>query len=92
MSTARQKTPTVYESEKLTFCAYLVASGKAQLVDTKPTGNGRQVAFLLSYAPTKEEIAEFFSGSATVSALRYSEAMSTLKSAAYEGIRRNGRF
>lgn len=78
---------SVYKSEKLTFCAYLVASGKSQLVGTEPTGIGRQVTFLLSNEPSAIEISAFFNGSATVSALHYAEALSTLKSAAYEGRR-----
>lgn len=92
MNKSREKTPTVYESEKLIFCAWLIATGKARLIGTKPTGNGRQVAFLLSHVPSDKEVAEFFGGTATVPALRYAETIANLKSAAYEGIRRDGRF
>jgi len=70
----------------------LIAIGKARLIGTRPTGNGRQVAFLLSYVPSDEEVAEFFGGTATVPALRYAETIANLKSAAYEGMRRDGRF
>lgn len=89
MTTPKQKTSQVYESEKLIFSAWLVATGKATLKGTRATGNGRQVAFILSYTPTTEEIASFFSAEATVSALRYAEAISTLKSAAHESFRHN---
>ena len=80
-----------YRTEKLTFAAYLVASGKAQLAGTEPNEGKSNVLFLLSQHPTQSDVTDFFSGSATVSALRYSEAINTLKSAAYEWKRRTGR-
>jgi len=79
-----------YRTEKLTFAAYLIASGKAELVATEPTKGSKNVLFVLSHSPTRDEITGFFSGTATVSALRYSEAMNTLKSAAYEWKRQTG--
>jgi len=92
MNKSKDNPSPVYVSEKLIFCAWLVATGKAKLTGTRPTGNGRQVAFLLSYVPSEEEVAEFFGGTATVPALKYAETIANLKSAAYEGLRRNGRF
>lgn len=89
MTTSKQKTSQVYESEKLIFAAWLCASGKATLMGTKPTGNGRQVSFVLSYTPTEKETADFFNGTAEISALKYATAISNLKSAAYENLRRH---
>ena len=82
-----QPIQTVYRTEKLTFAAYLIAANKAELVGTEPSGNGRNVLFLLSIRPSDDDITRFFNGNATVSALRYSETMNTLKSAAYEARR-----
>jgi hypothetical protein len=87
MMPAKQK---AYKTEKLTFAAYLIASGKAQLVGTERYGSGTNVLFVLSEVPTEFELTEFFNGSAQVSALRFSEAMNTLKSIAHEGRRCHG--
>jgi hypothetical protein len=87
MMPAKQK---AYKTEKLTFAAYLIASGKAQLVGTERNGSATNVFFMLSEAPTESELTEFFNGCAQVSALRFSEAMNTLKSIAHEGRRCHG--
>ena len=76
-----------YRTEKLTFAAYLVATGKAGLQGTEPNGQSKNVLFVLSHEPSQDEITAFFSGAAQVSALRFAEAISTLKSAAYEARR-----
>jgi len=75
-----------YRTEKLTFAAYLIASGKARLMRTEPTGLGRQVSFVLDAIPSAEDIGNFFNGCATISAIRYAEALNLLKSAAHEGV------
>ena len=75
---------THYKSEKLTFCAWLIAVGKATLVGTEPTGYGKQMFFILSKCPTEKEVSEFYSGEGIVSALEYSEVMARLKSIVYE--------
>ena len=82
-----QTSHPVYRTEKLTFAAYLIAANKSELAGTEPSGNGKNVLFLLSRPPTDDDVTRFFSGGATVSALRYSEAINTLKSAAYEARR-----
>lgn len=82
-----QSKPLVYRTEKLTFAAYLIAADKAELVGTEPTGSSRNVLFLLSNSPGACDVTEFFNGRATVKALRYSESINTLKSAAYEARR-----
>ncbi len=73
-----------YSTEKLTFAAYLIATDRAKLLGTNRAGAGRKVAFLLSQEPLPEEVTAFFNGSATVSALRFAEAINTLKGAAFE--------
>jgi len=80
-----------YETEKLTFAAYLLASGKSELKEAKPVTRSNIVLFVLSPPPSNEDITNFFNGTGQVSALKFSEAMNTLKSAAYE-IRRGNRL
>ena len=82
--TKRTSPPSGYQTEKLTFAAYLIASDRAELLGAQPIGKGKAVAFTLSQAPSSDEITAFFNGSGTVSALRFAEAMNTLKSVAYE--------
>jgi len=79
-----------YETEKLTFAAYLIASKRCDFVGVKPIQGTRNVVFILSAPPLNDDITGFFNGSATVSALRLAETLSTLKSAAYEVRRNNG--
>ena len=86
MSSTREH--ACYETEKLVLAAYLIASGQASLLGTKPVQHSRNVVFLLSARPSADEITHFFSGAATVSALRYAETINTLKGAAYEGRKR----
>ena len=81
---------TYYKTEKLTFASYLIASGKVELVGTEPTPGSRNVTFILSKKPTDEQISGFFNGSAQVSALRYSEVISSLKGIAFEARRSHG--
>ena len=81
-----------YKTEKLTFAAYLIATGKAELVGTEPTPGSRQVTFVLSKHPSDEDISAFFTGSGKVSALRFSEVINSLKGVAHETRRNNGRL
>ena len=90
MPAIEAKKPTPYRTEKLTFASYLIAAGKAELVGTEPIGNGRNVLFVLSMEPSQNDLAGFFGGAATVSALRYSETMNTLKGMAHEARRCHG--
>jgi len=85
-------TGKAYRTEKLTFAAYLIASGKAQLMGTERHSSATNVLFVLSQAPSETDLTGFFSGTGQVSALRYSEAMNTLKSIAHEGRRHHGRL
>jgi len=79
-----------YKTEKLTFAAYLIASGKCELVGTEPTPGSRNATFLLSKQPSDEDVSAFFTGSGQVSALRYSEVINSLKGVAYEARKGNG--
>ncbi len=82
--TERTTHPSGYETEKLTFAAYLIVSDRAELIGARPMGKGRAVAFILSNAPTPDDVTCFFNGAGTVSALRFAEAINNLKSVAYE--------
>jgi hypothetical protein len=73
-----------YETEKLTFAAYLIATNRAELLGARPMGKGKAVAFVLSKVPSDSDVTAYFNGAGTVSALRFAEAINTLKSVAYE--------
>jgi len=79
-----------YVTEKLILAAYLIASGKADLLSARSSPGNANVSFVLSTIPTRQEITDFFNGVAQVSALRYSEAITNLKSIAHEERRRHG--
>ena len=74
----------LFETEKLNLAAYLIASGSAELVRTYQSSSGAPVTFALSRWPSQETIASFFTGTGVVSALKYSEALTNLKSAVFE--------
>ncbi|MCX6834943.1 MAG: hypothetical protein NTW07_07390 [candidate division Zixibacteria bacterium] len=82
--TERSSTHLGYQTEKLTFAAYLIATDRAELLGAQPIAKGRAVAFLLSKSPTPDDVTSFFNGSGVVSALRFAEAINNLKSVAYE--------
>ena len=74
---------TQFRTTKMALAAYVLATGRATLIGTEPDEGSSRVSFLLSQTPTKEEITSYYSGSGTVSALRYWEALSSLRAAAY---------
>ncbi|MEK7774849.1 MAG: hypothetical protein AAB305_03075 [Candidatus Zixiibacteriota bacterium] len=86
----KRATPPLYETEKLTFAAYLITACQNELVSARPTGQNRKVVFQLSQVPTQDQLRTFFDGTAKVSALRYAEVINRLKGAAYEVLRCNG--
>lgn len=88
--TSRTNHRRSYETEKLTFAAYLIATEKAELIGASPVGKGKTVTFLLSKIPSNEDVTSFFNGAGTVSAIRFAEAINTLKSVAYEVKRCHG--
>jgi hypothetical protein len=87
MQREERSNPTHYKTEKLTFAAYLMVALKAELVGVAPIGNSRNCLFILSKAPSQEQITGFFNGTARVPALKYAEAVNSLKSIAYEARR-----
>ena len=82
--------PSIYQTDKLSLAAYLVAAGIAQLAGVSPIEGSGKVAFRLSEAPSPEQLARYFSGEATVSALRFGDALSNLKAAVFEAKRAAG--
>lgn len=88
--TNRKQNQGNYETEKLTFAAYLIATERAELIAAKPMGKGKAVAFLLSKRPTSDDLTSYFNGTGTVSALRFAETINTLKSVSYEVLRCRG--
>ena len=82
---------TNYQTDKLSLAAYLVAAGIARLSGVLPIDGSAKVAFRLSEAPSPEQLARYFSGEATVSALRFSDTLSNLKAAVFEAKRATGR-
>lgn len=81
------KSNNPYKTEKLVFSAFLIASGKAELVSVEPIPGSHNVIFVLSQAPSQEIITGFFSGASQISALRYSEAITMLKGVSHEAKR-----
>ena len=73
-----------YETQRLSLAAFLMAANHATLVSVRRAAGAQNVSFVLSKTPAKNVVDEFFSGAAQVSALRYSEAIHTLKGAIYE--------
>jgi hypothetical protein len=67
-----------YQTYDLVLAAYLVAGDVCRLVDIRSSGNGRKL-FCFDPAPSKEQLIQFYSGEALVSARRFAEVFSTLK-------------
>jgi hypothetical protein len=72
-----------YQTDKITFAAYLIATGKSELVKVLSNGTDKRVTFVLAPTPTVSDIAAFFDGNAQVPAINYSEAINELKRQAY---------
>jgi hypothetical protein len=87
MKTSTKSKSDLYETEKLTFAAYIVASGKARFISTSPVPGSKIVSFILSNPPADGDVDNFFSGKAMVSAIKFAAALNTLKSAAFEAKR-----
>lgn len=87
MQREERSNPAHYKTEKLTFAAYLIVALKAELVGVAPMSNSRNCLFILSKTPNSEQVTGFFNGTAKVSALKYAEAVNSLKSIAYEARR-----
>jgi len=86
------KSNSTFQTEKLTWAAYLISAGKAKLVRAEPIPGTHNVTFILEGepgTPTQEDLSGFFTGTAQVSALRFSEVITSLKAISYEA-RKNG--
>lgn len=70
----------IFLTEDLNLAAYLTASGKSRLHGIVG-GNSWKKSFKLSPAPSNEEIAAYYAGTAKISALRLCETLRSLKSA-----------
>ncbi len=75
-----------YETQRLNFAAFLIASGRSCYKGTRSLRGTRDVAFILSQAPTERDRNDFFSGAGQVSALKYAEVLNSLKGAIYEAM------
>ena len=73
-----------YESEQLEFVAYLVTSGKFELVGARLLGPRQVVSFIVTPFPTKKDLQDYYSGTAEVSALQLSQAIRIFRSLADE--------
>jgi hypothetical protein len=69
-----------YETTDLAFASFLVASGRAYLVDIRRNGHGKKI-FVFNPYPTEQVILGFYNGSEKVSAKRLIEAYQNLKQA-----------
>jgi len=83
MSLKSNSTIDTYQTDKITFAAYLIATGKSELVNVLSNGTDRRVTFVLAPTPTVSDIAAFFDGNAQVPAINYSETINELKRQAY---------
>jgi len=84
MRMTQDQISSYYETHKLALAAFLIASGKAKLLSASLLSDGATVVFHLSEQPSDTDIATFFNGSATVSALRLVESMTNLKNVVFE--------
>ncbi len=72
----------IYRTHDLTLAAFLVASDVAQLTDITSNGDGRKL-FCFNPAPSREQLIEFYAGTAQVSARKFAEVFATLKGTNY---------
>jgi|GEM_PF-2637344 len=71
-----------YQTYDIVLASYLIASESSRLTDITGNGDGRKL-FCFDPAPTKEQLIQFYSGEAHVSARKYAEALASLKGSAY---------
>jgi len=76
-----------YRTANLALAAYLITATDAELLGAQVGGVACNVEFVLSREPTGEEVSVFFGGTGLVSALKFSEALSRLKSVVHETTR-----
>lgn len=71
-----------YRTYDLTLAAFLVASDVTRLTDIASNGDGRKL-FCFNPAPSKQQLLDFYSGTALVSARKFAEVFATLKGTGY---------
>lgn len=71
-----------YQTYDLVLAAFLVASEISRLTDVASHNGGRKL-FRFDPAPSKEQLIQFYSGEAMVSARRFAEVFASLKGASY---------
>ena len=73
---------TRYQTYDLVLATYLIASEVCSLTDIASNGDGRKL-FCFNPAPSKEQLIEFYAGTAQVSARKFAEVFATLKGSGY---------
>jgi len=71
-----------YQTFDIVLATYLIAGDVAQLTDIATHESGRK-QFCFHPAPSKEQLIQFYSGAAQVSARRFAEVFATLKGTGY---------
>jgi hypothetical protein len=73
-----------YQTFDIVLATYLIAADVCKLTDITNTSNGDgRKLFCFDPAPSKEQLIEFYAGTATVSARKFAEVFSTLKGSGY---------
>jgi hypothetical protein len=67
-----------YHTHDIVLATYLIAGEICKLTDIASNGDGRKL-FCFDPPPTKEQLIQFYSGEAVVSARRFAETFATLK-------------
>ena len=71
-----------YKTFDLVLATYLIAGDVSKLIDIRSNGDGRKL-FCFTPAPSKEQLIEFYAGTAQVSARKFAEVFATLKGSGY---------
>lgn len=71
-----------YHTHDIVLATYLIAGEVCQLTDIASNGDGRKL-FCFNPAPSKEQLIEFYAGTAQVSARKFAEVFATLKGSGY---------
>lgn len=73
-----------YQTYDLVLATYLIAGDVCKLTDitSASNGDGRKL-FCFNPAPSKEQLIEFYAGTAQVSARKFAEVFATLKGSGY---------
>ena len=72
----------VYGTYDIVLATYLIAGDVCKLTDITSNGNSRKL-FCFDPAPSKEQLIEYYAGTAQVSARKFAEVFATLKGSGY---------